>query len=74
MNSSKMSDWVVYPDCVTIDVEVDEQFHVPHPLWPGLGFLIAFIIGGILGAILAKFCLKDYLKKRVSQYFITFIA
>ena len=62
-----MADWVTHPTCLEIDVEVEETFKMPDPLWPGLGFAIAFVIGGIIGAIIAKFCLRDYLKKRVSS-------
>lgn len=61
-----MASWVSHPSCVEIDVEVEETFKMPDPLWPGLGFAIAFVVGGIIGAVIAKFCLRDYLKKRVS--------
>lgn len=61
-----MADWIGYPDCLPIDVLVENVLRMPDPLWPGLGFAIAFIIGGALGAVIARCCLKDYLKQKVS--------
>jgi len=60
-------DWVVYPECLDISVTVENDFTVPHPVWPVGAFFICFIIGGLLGALIAKFCLRDYQRKRVSS-------
>ena len=60
-----MTDWAIFPQCLTYEIEVVETFRIPDPLWPGLGFFIAFIIGGILGAILARYCFKEFLRKKV---------
>ncbi|XP_067937332.1 putative protein tag-278 [Watersipora subatra] len=63
-HQKKMSSWVSFPECITIDVLVRETFRIPDPLWPGLGFIITFIVGGVLGALLARMCLHDYMRKK----------